>query len=456
MAIALALALFGWQLAAAATPVRAASTATLLQTVHTSLWAPASPDPSGLEYLPAPHNRLVVADGEVDETTGAGWNGVNVWFADLADPQASPTGHLNTTVASPKNQEPVGLAYDDAAGELYVSKDGSSSRVWVYRAGPDMAFGTADDVQVRTFTLFDRGVVDGEGLAFGDGRLWVADGAAREVWWFGPGADATIGTADDTSGHWDTAVLGQSDPEGIDYDPASGTLWMVSNSKTNPLAEVTTAGALVRTVAISFLSPQSPGGLAVAPSSTGTGMSVWITDRGIDNGGNPTENDGRLFELAISESPPPTPGGNLLSNGGFEQADGSGRPTGWTLDARFTRDSGAVREGTYAGRHQASNEAGYSITQDVAVTGGTTYVAGGWVYVPPTSDAFKLVIKVQWRAGGALGTVTVTKFTKATAGFQSWSADLTAPSGATSARVMMVLSGLSTTVYVDDFSVAVK
>jgi hypothetical protein len=66
------------------------------------------------------------------------------------------------------------------------------------------------------------------------------------------------------------------------------------------------------------------------------------------------------------------------------------------------------------------------------------------------------VIKVQWRAGGALGTVTGPKFTRATAGYQSWSLDLTAPATATTARVMMVVSGLSTTVYVDEFTFAAK
>jgi hypothetical protein len=445
----LILAVLAGQLAMAASTA-AAATAMLLQTVQTSAWSPGSPDPSGLDYLPAPHNRLVVSDGEVDETTGAGFHGVNIWFADLADPHASPTRTMNTTVSSPKNLEPVGLAFDDVAGELYISRDGSSSRVWVYRAGGDGAFGTADDVLARWFSISDRGVVDGEGLAFGDGRLWVADGSAREVWWFGAGGDGIVGTSDDTSGHWDTAVLGQVDPEGIDYDASSGTLWMISKSRTSPLAEVTTAGALVRTVPIGFLNPQNPSAVAIAPSSTGSGMSIWIADRGTDNGSDPSENDGRLYEIAVTDGPPP--GGNLLVNGGFESADGSGRPTGWSLDSRFTRVVGVAQGGTYAGRHQATDEAGYKIRQDVVVTGGTAYTLAGFVNVPPTPDAFKLVIKVQWRAGGALGTVTGPRFAKATKGYQSWSLDLTAPAGATTARVLMVVTGLSTTVYVDELT----
>jgi hypothetical protein len=447
----LILAMLAWQLAIAASTASAAS-ATLLQTVQTSAWSPGSPDPSGLDYLPAPHNRLVVSDGEVEETTGAGFHGVNIWFADLADPHTSPTRTLNTTVTTPKNMEPVGVAYDAAAGELYISRDGSSSRVWVFRAGGDGTFGTSDDVLARWFSISERGIADGEGLAFGDGRLWVADGSAREIWWFGAGNDGTVGTSDDTSGHWDTAVLGQVDPEGIDYDDSSGNLWMISKSRTSPLAEVTTSGSLVRTVSIGFLNPQNPSGVATAPSSTGSGTSIWIADRGVDNGSNPSENDGRLYEIAVSDEPPPPPGGNLLVNGGFEAADGSGRPTGWSLDSRFTRAQGVVQGGTFAGRHQATNEAGYKITQDVIVTGGTAYNLSGFVNAPPASDAYKLVIKVQWRAGGALTTVTGPKFKGATNGYQSFSLNLTAPANATTARVMMVVSGLSSTVYVDEFT----
>jgi hypothetical protein len=67
----LILAVLAGQLAMAASTATAA-TAMLLQTVQTSAWSPGSPDPSGLDYLPAPHNRLVVSDGEVDETPGAG------------------------------------------------------------------------------------------------------------------------------------------------------------------------------------------------------------------------------------------------------------------------------------------------------------------------------------------------------------------------------------------------
>src|SRR5207247_1457511 len=53
-------------------------TATLVQRIATSAWSPASPDPSGIEYLLG-RDRFEVVDSEVDETTGAGYHNVNIW-----------------------------------------------------------------------------------------------------------------------------------------------------------------------------------------------------------------------------------------------------------------------------------------------------------------------------------------------------------------------------------------
>jgi hypothetical protein len=35
----------------------------------------------------------------------------------------------------------------------------------------------------------------------------------------------------------------------------------------------------------------------MAPASTGTGMNLWIVDRAVDNGADPNENDGKIFEI---------------------------------------------------------------------------------------------------------------------------------------------------------------
>ena len=62
---------------------------------------------------------------------------------------------------------------------------------------------------------------------------------------------------------------------------------------------------------------------------------------------------------------------------------------------------------------------------------------------------------MQWRSGKSnISTVVLGKVTNATGGWARITADVDAPSGATTARVMMVVSSLNTTIYVDDFSLA--
>ena len=52
-------------------------------------------------------------------------------------------------------------------------------------------------------------------------------------------------------------------------------------------------------------------GLAMAPASNGTGQrDYWIVDRAIDNGPNPNENDGRIFEISVVDRLPPPSGGS--------------------------------------------------------------------------------------------------------------------------------------------------
>jgi hypothetical protein len=55
-------------------------------------------------------------------------------------------------------------------------------------------------------------------------------------------------------------------------------------------------------------------------------------------------------------------------------------------------------------------------------------------------------------AGNRIKATTVHQFTAATAGWQQVTAAMTAPPNAVNAQVMMVVSSLNGTVYVDDFS----
>ena len=427
---------------AAPTDAAAAQIPVLVRTTDTSVWP--SPDPSGIAF-DSLGDRLVVVDGEIEEADMAWlWAGYNGY---IATRDGSLTGTFNTTAASPINREPVGAGYDPGRDELYISKDGTNSQIWVYARGSGGAFTTV----ARHFAIGDR---DAEGIAFGGGSMYVSDGAHKRIWTFAPGNDGMVGTGDDPAPtSFDVAALGQSDPEGIEYDTATGHLWVVSRNDNPELLEVTVGGAVVNRFNLAFLNTRSLSGVAMGPASDGSGTRhLYITDRGVDNATDPGENDGKIHEIAIQEvTDPPPPAGNLVVNGGFESASPSGAPTAWTDDTRFRRSADAFVEGSFSGRHQATDNSGYQIVQNVSVVGGTTYQVSSQVNVPTTSDAFTFIVRIQWRSGsGRIGTADVLKVRTPTAGWTSFSKALDAPSSATQARIMMIVKSLNATIYIDD------
>jgi PKD repeat protein len=371
---------------------RAADAVTLVRTFATgagSAWNPDSPDPSGLAYIPATEtdlpaerrDRLVSADGEVEEVTGAGWHNVNVWFSPRNG--SAQTATMNTTVVSPKNAEPVGAAYDPARNELYLSKDGMSGRIWVHNA--------ATGAVVR---YFDANVApyanaDAEGLAFHNGVLYMVDALDDDLVKVLPGSDGIIGRTvtgnDDVVTNYDLRQYGQREPEGLDVHPQTGNIWVVSNAYTNgvpdPMLEVTPNGALVSRVSIAAANPNSAGGLAIAPASDGSGAwNIYIADRGIDNSESATENDGRIYEFRIggvTGSPPTAQFTHTQTAGTLSVAftdTSTGSPTSWSWDfgdgatstvRHPTHTYGAA--GTYTVALTAANSFG-STTHTAAVT----------------------------------------------------------------------------------------
>ena len=513
--------------------VVAAAPLSLANTINTGAtsanWSPDSPDPSGLAWVPS--RGLFVVDGEVEESTGAGWNSVNAWFAST---RGVTTAGFDFTSAptNPANKEPVGAAYDAARNELYVSKDGSNGRVWVYNA--------STMTQLRTFAVSGAPYnnIDPEGLGFGSGVLYMVDAIDNDLVKVQPGGDGVAGTSDDVVSNYDLEQYGQFEPEGLDVHPDTGNIWIVSNrvraAGPDPMIEVSPTGALVSSHSLAAANPHSAGGLAIAPPSDGsTGWAIYVADRGVDNNDIPNENDGKIYEFRVGggggsaptadfswsqaagtltvnftdastgaptgwswsfgdgststvQNPthpyagpgtytvsltvtsafgadtetqqvnvaPASSSGNLLENAGFEEADGSNRPLAWKTSNKFTRSSEAFHGGAFSGRLAAAN-AGASTQQDVRVTAGTTYALSGWVNIPTSSDSFKFNVKVQWRSSsGTISSVVVKQYTDDNGG--SWqpvtSSLLTAPAGATVARVQLVASSLLGPIYVDDFA----
>jgi hypothetical protein len=415
----------------------------LIRTTDTSGWP--SSDPSGIGY-DAVADRLVVVDGEIEEADMAWlWQGYNGY---VATRDGGLTGTFNTVAASPTNKEPVGVGYDPARDELYISKDGSNSQIWVYARDGGAAFTSV----VRHFAIGDK---DAEGVAFGAGKMYVSDGAHTRIWTYEPGNDGIVGTGDDPAPtSFDVGTLGQRDPEGIEYDAATGHLWVVSRNDNPELLEVTANGAVVRRFQMGFLNSTALSGLAIAPASDGSGTPhLYISDRGKDNSADPFENDGKIYEIEIQTvDDPPPPEGNLVVNGGFESANASGAPTAWTDNADFRQSADSFVEGSFAGRHHATDNATYQVMQSFAVVGGTTYQASSHVNVPVTSDAFTFILRVQWRTatGGKISNADIVRVKTPTSGWAQFSKTLVAPSNAGQARVIMLVKSLNATIYIDD------
>ena len=137
------------------------------------------------------------------------------------------------------------------------------------------------------------------GLSYGvNGHLYVADGVGTEVYDYDPGPDGQFGTNDDPAPtHFDVGQFGSTDPEGITYYAANQTL-LVLDRDTDRVYEVSVSGeSLLQVIDLGAASPVSPAGLTIAPASEGGGDNLYVVARGVDNGSDPNENDGMLYEM---------------------------------------------------------------------------------------------------------------------------------------------------------------
>lgn len=276
------------------------SVASLIQTINTSEFSPASPDPAGIAYH-RPSATLLVSDSEVNET--ALFTGDNLFEMD-------PSGVvLNSTTTIGFSDEPTGVAFNKNGRTLYVTDDVGRRVVYVVKAGPDDTYGTGDD-RVTSFRTSVFGSTDPEGITFVPRRkgkfqsLYIVDGVTAEVYRIRPGKNRKFDGVDDRIRSFDTEALGVTDPEGIAYNRQTNHLYLVGRPS-DTVFEVTLSGRLVQTIDISEADGANLAGLEIAPSSTDSKtLSMYIVDRGVDNNTDPTQNDGRIYEMTI----PPPPG----------------------------------------------------------------------------------------------------------------------------------------------------
>jgi uncharacterized protein YjiK len=265
----------------------------LVNTIETWRWAPASPDPSAIAY-DSVANRLLVVDAEIDEMSS--FKGANYYEATLAGRL------LRTANTTGFSREPAGLAFNPA-GRAFMADD-DQDRIFEIALGANGRFEASD--QRRSFSTLPFGSRDPEGAAYDPARdrLYVADGAGTEVYLV-DAVDDLFGNADDRVRHFDTRALGISDPETVEFNPASRTLYLIGVSG-DKIVETTTAGARVSEIDTSSVPIDRVGGLAYAPNSRDAARgSFYITDRKVDNDGQPNENDGTIYEVTTGSLPPP-------------------------------------------------------------------------------------------------------------------------------------------------------
>jgi hypothetical protein len=266
----------------------------LVRAASTTEWDPPSADPTGAAY-DAARGMLIVTDSETDELFPN--EPTNVWVA-------TTDGALREVLAFPPSVELTDVAIDPSRPRYFIADD-SEKVIHVWEPAADEVLGTSDD---RTYRIATDafGSLDPEGLAFGQGSLFVADGAGRRVYRVMPGPNGTFDgvhdRSDDEVDSFDVAGLGLLDPEGIAYDPRHGTLLILDRDDAGPVLEVTTTGRLVRRYDLTGLGLRSPAGLALGPSSDDPERrSLFIVDRGVDNAVDPRELDGQLVELRLPE-----------------------------------------------------------------------------------------------------------------------------------------------------------
>jgi uncharacterized protein YjiK len=276
-------------------------TSSLVSTVDLGALAPPSSDPSGITYLTA-SDSLMVSDGEIEETVNGieHFEGANVWELTRSGAVLRTANVSSVPPTSvPMTNEPAGVAFNPSNGHYYFSAD-DGKKIFDLNPGPDGLVGTAGDTWTSFSTIAegnDNG--DPEGITYNtfNGRLYVADGVNREIYEY-----ETSGTL---VGHFDVLGFGVNDPESVEFNPVSGTLFVLSQDSL--VVETTTTGTLLASIDVSAAGGLKHAGLAYAPATTGPpgARSFYVVDRGIDNNVDPDAVDGKLFELTAPDPIPP-------------------------------------------------------------------------------------------------------------------------------------------------------
>jgi hypothetical protein len=280
-------------LASGAAPITTVQASTV-QIIPTWQFTPPAPDPAGIVYL-ASEDRFLISDSEVDEMPI--YQGKNLYTATRT---GSGVG-TGTTFAFSK--EPTGLGFNPTDGTLFVADD-DRDKIYLDRTGPDGSYGSADDV-VTSFSTIAFGSGDAEDVAYdpATGHLFITDGATTTLYQVNP-VNGTFGDADDIVTSSSVGQYGSRDGEGVAVDPRTDHVLVVDPS-TKSIYELTKSGDIVRIVDCRGIptTNKALAGITLAPTSDSNDdpakLSYWVVDRHVDNGADPNENDGLLYELTV-------------------------------------------------------------------------------------------------------------------------------------------------------------
>ena len=252
-------------------------------------------DPAGITYHP-PSGHLFIADSEINEVAAAfALIGANIFEISLN----GDTLYDSYDLTALGNTEPTGIAFSPVDGHFYVTNDDDTT-VTRYSYSPGFGFAFDDDVD----TVSSAGMDDPEGITVDPltGLIYVADGGAESIIVY-----SYDGSGFDVLDILDLQALNagpdsRADPEGIAFDFATGHLFVVSQPDV-AIFEYTTAGIFVAKYDLTTLTPATiaPQGLTFAPASgagaSRPGASLYIADGRIDNGQDPDERDGAVYEV---------------------------------------------------------------------------------------------------------------------------------------------------------------
>ena len=195
--------------------------------------------------------------------------------------------------------------------------------MWEINPGADGLYHTADDIRTW-FSTTAFGSTDPEDVTYhpGEGVLYLVDGVNAEVYRIAPGPDGIFDgippAGDDVVTHFDTSAH-TLDPECLTVNTDTNNLY-IGGHLDGAIQELSTDGVQLQTIDISAANAKNIGGIGFGPGSADPSASrLYLVQRGVDNGSDPNENDGKLWELTL----PGAPGGPVnqapVVNAGLDQ-----------------------------------------------------------------------------------------------------------------------------------------